>query len=257
MPMNDDSAQDHPLPLFLSNDTEDVELRGSSRILWTGFLFVMALAVGGATLLLGGPGSHITALTASVDGASTPAVTDNGQATPPPQSAVEAQQPSPAETEAASNQQPAVASPELAGQKQADATANSETLFRQFQAWAQQQDGKPDQQPDSAQESRAPATSEVSAPAEPAAETTQAVPTRAEPKAPASAGQAPLRAAQKRSVRELRNARAEIESARRAKTKSQQTYGTQPPEETRAPETPAQTTETPWLLRLFGGQTQN
>jgi hypothetical protein len=257
--MNDDSAPDQSLPLFLSNDADGAEQRGSSRILWAGFLTLAALAVGGATLLLGDPGSRITALTASLTGASAPA-TDHAEATPPAQSTVEAQATAPAETEAPRDQQPAAAAPEPAEPKQADAAVDRDALFRQFQAWAQQQNGKPDRQQDSRQETQVPATRDVSiqpAPPQPAAETTQAVPTRVEPKAPAPVAQAPVRAVQKqRPVRELRNARAEIESERRAKAKAAaQTYWT-PTEEPRAPDTPAQSPETPWLLRLFGGHNQ-
>ena len=251
MPMNDDPAPDHSLPLFLSNDAEQVEQRGSSRILWTGFLVLTALAVGGAALLLGAPGSRIAAFTASLTGASAPAA-DRDEATAPAQPIVEAQATPPTVTEAPSDQQTAAAVPEPAEPKQADAAVDRDALFRQFQAWAKQQGSKPDRQQSSGQDNEAPATRDVAgqpAPPQPAAETT--VPTRVGPKAPAPVAQA--RAAQKqRPARELRNARAELEAAQRAKAKAARTYWTPPPEEAHAPDTAAQPAETPLLQRLFG-----
>jgi len=260
VPINDDSAPDHSLPLFLSNDVEEAEQRGSSRLLRMGLLGLTALADGGAALLLGGPVSRITA---SLIGTSAPAPSPNNDApASPAQPIIEAQAAPPTEAtaptqaEAPSNPPPAAAAPEPAEPKQADAAVDRDALFRQFQAWAQQHDGKPDQQQTSGQENEAPPTRGVSAhPASPrrAAETTRPVPTRAEPKAVAPAAQAPVRAAQKqRPARELRNARAEVDSERRAKATAAQTYWT-PQEEARAPEAPAQSTDTPLLQRLFGG----
>lgn len=256
MPMNDDSP-DHSLPLFLSSDTEEIKQRGSPPLLRAGLLVLTALAVGGATLLLGGPGSLITAITASFVGASAPAP-NNDAPVSPAQPIVEAQAAPPTVTEAPSDQQPTAAVPEPAEPKQADAVVDRDALFRQFEAWAQQQGSKPDQQQNSGQEHEAPVTRNVSAqpaPPQPTAETTRSIPTRVEPKAAAPAAQAPVRAAQKqRPVRELRNARAEVEAAQRAKAKAARTYWTPPPpEEARAPDAPAQTTETPLLQRLFGG----
>jgi hypothetical protein len=253
VPVNDDPAPDQSLPLFLSSDTEETGQRGSSRIFWTGFLILIAWAVGGATLLLGDPGSRIAAFTASFSGA--PA-TGHDEAAPPAQPVVAAQVTPPAETQPPGDQQPAAAAAEPAEPKQADVTIDRDALFRQFQAWAQQQGSKPDQQQDPRQESQMQTTRELSAqpaPPQPAAVTTRSVATRVEPKPPAPAVQAPVRAAQKqRPARELRNARAEMEAARRAKEKAGQTYWT-PTEEPRAPDTPAQNPDTPWLLRLFGG----
>jgi hypothetical protein len=259
VPMNDDSAPDHSLPLFLSSDVEETEQRGSSRILKSGLLGLTALVVGGATLLLGGPVSRITAVTASFISASALAPSPNNDApASPAQPIIEAQAAPPTEaapqTEAAapSNQQPAVAAPEPAEPKQADAVVDREALFRQFQAWAQQHDSKPQQQ-DSEQKTATQTTRERSTPPQQAAETTRPIPTRAEPKAAAPVVRAPVRAAQKqRPARELRNARAEVESERRAKAAAAQPYWT-PAEEARAPDTPAPSTDTPWLLRVFGG----
>jgi len=259
VPMNDDSAPDHSLPLFLSSDVEETEQRGSSRILRAGLLGLTALAVGGATLLLGGPVSRITAVTASFIGTSAPAPSPNNDApASPAQPIIEAQAAPP--TEAASPQteaktpsdpQPPAAAPEAAEPKQADAAVDREALFRQFQAWAKEHDSKPQQQ-ESEQKSTTQTTRERSAPPQQAAETTRPVPTRAEPKAAAPAAQAPVRAAQKqRPARELRNARAEVEAAQRAK--AARPYWTPPaPEEARAPDAPVQPPETPLLQRLFG-----
>jgi hypothetical protein len=120
----------------------------------------------------------------------------------------------------------------------------------QFQAWAERQNSKPDPRQESGQEGQAQPTQDATVPAvsNQSAEFTRSVP-RSEPAAPP-----PVRAAQKhRSGRELRTVRAEEESARRAKERAARAYWT-PAEEPRAPEPPVQSTETPWLLRLFGGR---
>ncbi|WP_407157758.1 hypothetical protein [Bradyrhizobium sp. STM 3557] len=256
--MNDDSAPDHSLPLFLSSDVEKTEQRGSSRILKSGLLGLTALAVGGATLLLGGPTSHVTAITASFVGTPAPAPVPSIDApASPTRPIVEAQAALPTEaapqTEAAvpNDPQSAAVAPEPAEPKQSDAGVDREALFRQFQAWAQQHDSR---QQESEPKTTAQTTREPPAPPQPTTTTSRSVSPRVEPKAAAPAAQAPVRAAQKqRPARELRNARAEVESERRAKATTAQPYWS-PTEETRAADTPAQSTDTPWLLRLFGGQ---
>jgi hypothetical protein len=271
VPMNDDSAPDDSLPLFLSDDADQAGRQKSSRIRNAGLVILAVWAVGAAVLALGHPVARLAAVSASLVDVSAP---DKNQAAQPARAAVDAQASPPSRSEAPTDQptkasvEPAAvesATPAPADQPPADAKdkAASDALFMQFQAWAQKQNGKPETQQDQAQENQAQVTPEPSAeakpPAEPeqSAETTQSAPARSisartGPDAPAPAVQAPARSVQKqRPARELRNARAEMESARRAK--AARPYWA-PQEEARAPDTPAQNTDTPWLLRLFSGR---
>jgi hypothetical protein len=264
VPMNDDPAPEHTLPHLLSNDTVNSMQFRLLRILKTGLLSLTALAVGGATLLLADPKVRITAITAShVD---LPASSPDQAGAPPAQSIVEAQTASSAETEVPSDQPPTAAAPELiepkpAEPKPADAAADRDALFRQFQAWAQQQNSKPDQQPNSGPEAPAQTTrdrSEQSTLARPPAETTPSAPAQTEAESPLQGSHAPTRTAQKRRVvREPANTRAEADPAQRAHALVLHPRSgparPQPVQETRAQETPVQSPPAPSLMQqLFG-----
>ena len=257
MPMND-PAPDHALPRHPSSDNNMTTQHRLLRILKTSFLTVTALAVGGATLMLADPRARITAITSPNVDAWTPSAGQE-QAASPVQSAVEAQTASPIEAGKPAGQQPTAAALEPAEQnqvepkqaepkqdepKQADSAADRDALFRQFQAWAQQHDGKPDQ--------------EQSAPAQPSTETTQSAPAPADPKGPAQGAHAPVRAAQKRQpVREPGGARAEVDAAQRPHMQAQHPRNVpahpQPVQEIRAQEAPPQPAPAPtFMQQLFG-----
>ncbi len=262
MPMNDDPEP--ALPRLLCNEADNTKLHRLSRILKTGLLTLMALAVGGATLLLADPRARIAAITAPHVDVPAPS-SDHDQAAPPAQSAVETQTALSAETAAPSNPQPAAvapepAAPEPAAPKQADAGADHDALFRQFEAWARQQDGTPNQQQGSEPANPAPTTrdlSEQSTP--PRAGAAPSIPAQAETETATQGSHTAVRAAQKRrAVRELRTARAEAEAAQRARGQALHARDVparpQAAEETPAPSAPVQSAPTPSLMQLLGLQ---
>jgi hypothetical protein len=257
VPMNDDAAPD--LPLFLSNEADEAKQR-SFPIRKMVLVILAALAVEAAVLALGYPVARLAAVSASLTDALAP---DKDEAAPPAQAEVDAQASPPSESEAATDQRPTAtaqpatvepAAPALADQQQAKNKAASGALFTQFQAWAQRQDGKPDTPQDPGQGSQAQVTQD--APAQPAppkqsAESGASVPARTESAAPA-----PVRTVQKlRPPRELRNARAEMEAAEKARAKAahaQHGAPTRAMEDAHTQEPPPQSSQTPSLLQLFG-----
>ena len=255
MTMNDDAASEPAMPLFLSNDAEQARQNRSSRIRNGGLLVLAGAVVVAAVVTLGySVARRSTVPTSSADVAEQQP--DSDRAVPPPEAAVDAQAPPPADSEAPAGQSAATAEPVGAEpaataavdpQVEAKDKAASDALFMQFQAWAERQNSKPDLRQDRGQAGQAQDAPAQSAVSSQSAESTRDVPPRMEP-----AAAPPVRAAQKhRSGRELRTARAEEESARRAKERAARAYWT-PAEEPRAPDPPLQSTDTPWLLRLFG-----
>jgi hypothetical protein len=279
VPMNDGSAHDHPLPLFLINRTSEAEQQGSSRTLKTAVLIVAALAIGAAVLTSGNPVPRLTAMTASLLDVSTPQP-DNRQPAPAVQSTADVQ-PSPAtpidvstpqETQQVIQQQQATqqeprqetaqevrqdvaAASEPADQPQTPASGPStEALFKQFQAWAQ----------DHPQERAQAAAQEPDTPTQPArvtpAESTQ--PARSTRAAKTERDEsAPVRTVKRhRHVRALQNARAEIRSARNAEARTSRARATQVqarPEDPRAQGAPAQNPQPAQpsaLSQFFGWQ---
>lgn len=252
MTMKDDAASEPAMPLFLSNDADEAKQNRSSRMRSGGMLALAVVAVVAAVVLTLGysaaPRANVPASSADVSEQQP----DRDRAVAP-EAAVDAQLSSPAESDVSTSQSAASAEPAATAavdpQPEAKDKAASDALFMQFQAWAERQNSKPGPQQDPAQEGRAQPAQDSPAPAvsNEAAEFARSVP-RSEPAAPP-----PVRSAQKhRSTRELRTARAEEESARRAKERAARAYWT-PSEEPRVPDPPVQSTETPWLLRLFGG----
>jgi hypothetical protein len=284
VPMNDGSAHDHPLPLFLVNRTSEAEQQGSSRTLKTAMLIVTALAIGTAVLAMGNPVSRLTAMTASLLDASTPPQPDNRQPAPAVQSTADVQSSpatatdvsTPQETQQVIQQQQVTlqeprqeirqeigqevrqdvaAASEPADQPQTPASGPStEALFKQFQAWAQ--DHPQEHAQGAAQEPDTPTQAARVTPAEstqPARSTRAAKTERDEP--------APVRAVKRhRHVRALQNARAEIRSARNAEARTSRARATQVqarPEDPRAQGAPAQNTQPAQpsaLSQFFGWQ---
>jgi hypothetical protein len=255
VPMTDD-APEHSLPIFLSSDGEEAAQQGSSRVRIAGGVILSALAIGGAVLALGHP-APLAAVSSLFVGASAPEA-DKDRAVLPLQSNADVRAASPDQSELPTDQpttataQPAAPADE---QQQPDASdkAASNALFAQFQAWAEKQNGEPEPQQNSAQESEPQVTQDAPAqraPPRQSAESAQSGPAWA---APAAA--APVRAAQKRrAVHELRNARAELEAARKTQAKLSHPHGapTRAMEDANTQEAPAPTTQTPSLLQMLG-----
>jgi hypothetical protein len=280
VPMNDGSAHDHPLPLFLINRTSEAEQQGSSRTLKAAVLIVAALAIGAAVLTSGNTVPRLTAMTASLLDVSTPPQPDNRQPATPIESTADVQ-PSPAtatdvstpqEAQQATQQQQVTqqeprqeigqevrqdvaAASEPADQPQTPASGPStEALFKQFQAWAQ--DHPQERAQGAAQQPDTPTQATRVTPAEstqPARSTRAAKTERDEP--------APVRTVKRhRHVRALQNARAEIRSARNAEARTSRARATQVqarPEDPRAQGAPAQNTQPAQpsaLSQFFGWQ---
>ena len=263
MPMNDD-APEHSLPIFLSNDGDEAAQQGSSRMRIAGVVILATLALGGAVLALGHRAT-LAAVSSLFVGASAPEP-NTDRAAPPLQSSADAQAAPPAAGEAPPDQpttataEPATADPSStapADQQQTEARdkAASDALFAQFQAWAQKQNGAPEPQQDQAQQDRSQQSAAQvlqDAPALPrqSVESTQSDPARVD-----QAAAAPVRAAQKRrAVHELRNARAELEAARKMQAKLPHPHGapTRAMEDANTQEAPAPTSQTPSLLQILG-----
>ena len=150
MPIKDGFDPTHPLPRFLADPAErgirSIPDRavGTSRALRAGILIAAATATGFAVLAMGNPMGLLAEMSASLVGNSTP------QPRPEIQSAAEAPAlvPSAADAQAlppTTNDAPAraeIAASEPAGQDQTEKTESSENLFRQFQAWAAEQDAQ-------------------------------------------------------------------------------------------------------------------
>lgn len=251
MVTNDGLQPDRP-PIFLSEDAEETGQPGigkaqdiaiiSSRILKTSILAATVTAVGIAVLSIGNPATLVANVTDWwVD---KPALQPEADPpTPPVQSIAGTQDlpttntdaPTREETVAAvepaeQRQEPAEPSQEPARQSQAESGQPiTEALFKQFQAWA--------------------AEEEARAQAAPA----QAVPLRVAQDAPAQ-----VRPTKKqRRARSVQNARAEIRSHRnyRAKLREEQDArgGQVPPvSDPRLQDPPAQNAQTPSLLQSLG-----
>jgi hypothetical protein len=147
MPTYDDSSQDHPLPLFLSEQAHEVEVGETSgiaviswRILKVSLLVVTALGIG---FLLDDPVTHFASVKASLfDTSALQPASD--QSTPAIQSASGAQAPPPAAGDAPTREEIAAAFASAARQSQAQiGEPPAETLLKQFQAWATREDAQP------------------------------------------------------------------------------------------------------------------
>lgn len=282
MPMNDGSAPDHPLPLFLADRADVVVQSDSSRILKTALVVLTVSAIGAAVFAFGDPVTRLAALTASLVDVSAPQP-DNRQPAPTVQSAADiqasptTQQASPAIQSTADVQAPPATAPDASTRQETRQEAHqeigqstrqggqearqdvaaapqpaapqtetsepsSDALFRQFQAWSREQDSR-----QSAQARVAPTQ-----PAEPTqraqsgqAESAKDAPTKVEPDV-----RAPVRTAKKhRRARALQNARAEMRSVRNSRAKSSRERSAQVRarriEDARAQSVPAQNPQPP------------
>jgi hypothetical protein len=256
MPAKDDFDPDHSLPLFLSERREQQEIGNavvtSSRVFKAGALIAIATVGGIAALLLEDPVALIASVRASLTGhselqpgpdQSAPAIAiqsaaaDAAALTP---SAADAQASPPAAKDAPT--QTEIAEAEPAAHDQADnSEASYDALFRQFQAWAAEQDAQAHVKP--AQPAQdASAQVEQDAPAQ-AAENAGAVQKRRQARAAHNA-RAETRAQNlRRTVDRAHNARIERPPAQAQR---------RPMQDARAQEQPAQDAQAPSFLPIFG-----
>jgi hypothetical protein len=257
VPMKDDFAPDHPLPVFLSHRIEeDYEPQGSSPLLKAS-LFAMAAAVIGIaiTLAFGDPRQLFADVMASLTDSSAARVTTDPSA-PPVQSTADAQAlPQTASSDAVA------AAPDSASVSQADnGQAAANTLLKQFQAWAVQQDsqagpGQPVQNGPAQVEPVRPiqdaqAPTETQAQAQPA-QPEQEASTQVSDDAPAAAR--PVRLHRKNHP--IQNARAEVRQPKPPRAVArppERTAQARPAQDARPPDQPAQSAQPPSLLQSLG-----
>jgi hypothetical protein len=252
MAINDDFRPDRS-PLFLSEHTDDAEQRDigkalnqatiSSRILKTSISALTATAIAIAILSMADPFEllgNVTALwteKSSVQPATDPSTSTtqsvaSTQDLPPASDA-------PARDEIAAAVEPADQGQAQAGQSQAEAAQSqaeigqpvTEELFKQFQAWAAEEDARPKAEP---------------------ARPVQAAPVQAVQDVPAQVQ--PTK--KHRRARSVQNARAEIRPHRnhRARVREEPNVPLPiaPVPDPRAQEQAMQNAQTPWLLQSLG-----
>jgi hypothetical protein len=239
----------HPLPQFLA-DPPERGIRnasdgavGTSRALRAGIVIAAATATGFAVLAMGNPMGLLAEMSASLVGNSTP------QPRPEIQSAADAPAlvPSTADAQAlppTTNDAPAraeIAVSEPASQDQTEKTESSETLFKQFQAWAAEQD---------AQAHGGPVQPVQDTPAQIMQEEVQA-PSAKNVRTPYPQVQ------KRRQVRTVQNARAEVrtQNLRRQVRRAQTPRAERPPiQDARAQDQSAQNAQAPSFLPPIFGQ---
>jgi hypothetical protein len=247
MATKDDFPPDDRYPVFLSEQAEEAvqpdigkalgRAALSSRILKASILGVTATAaIGIAILSMGDPVSLVANVTATwvdkptlqPDNALQP---DNDPSTPAIQS-IAGTQDLPSTTSDAPPRDETAAAVEPADQSQAEiGRPLTEALFKQFQAWADEQDTRAQAEPKQPE---------------------QAAPVRVVQDAPAQ-----VRPAKKhRRVRSVQNARAEIRSQRNHRVRTREESAPMPiapAPDARAPEQPpVQNSQTPGLLQSIG-----
>jgi hypothetical protein len=243
MPTKADST--HPLPQFLADPAEQGVGNATdgavpaSRAFKVSILIAAATATGIAVLAMGNPVGLLAEMSASLVGNSTP------QPTPVIQSAADApalvataadaQAVPPTTNEAPTRNE--IAASEPAGKDQTEKSESpSETLFRQFQAWAAEQD---------AEAHGGPVQPVQDAPA-------QIV--QNDPASTAKNIRVPYRKAQKRRAA-VRNARAEVrtQNLRKQVLRAQGARAERPPiQDARAQDQPVQNPPGPSFLPIFG-----
>jgi hypothetical protein len=240
MATKDDFPTDDRYPVFLSEQAEETaqpdigKVLGratiSSRILKTSILAATATAIGIAILLVGNPVALVANVTAlwSDKSALQPGPDPSTSAI---QSIASTQDVQPTTVDAPARDEIAAAV-EPADQSQTEISPPpNEALFKQFQAWAAEEDARAQAVP---------------------VQPVQNAPVRVVQDAPAL-----VRPAKKhRRIRALQNARAEIRPQRnhRARVREEQNAREQvpPAPDARAQEQPVQNTQTPSLLQSFG-----
>ena len=258
MPMNDD-ASDQSLPIFLSPDGDEAAQHRSSRLRIAGVVILTVAAIAGAGLAFGYP-ARLAAVPTLFVGASEPEP-DMDRAVLPVQSDAGAlaasHDQSDQPTDHTASAEPATAGPAAAADEPQQAEAKdkvaSDALFAQFQAWAEKQNGAPEAQQTPAEDNVRQLTRDApvqSARRRPSAESAQGEAART-----TSAAAPPVRTAHKRrAVHELRNARAEMEAARRSQAKLSRLHGapTRAMEDVNTQEAPAPASQPPSLLQILG-----
>lgn len=220
MATKDSFPPDDRFPVFLSEDAEEIGERDigkawnratiASRILKASVFAAVATAIGIAILLTGNPVSLVADVTAAwTDKSASQAETDPSTATTPSiataqDSQIAVTQDSPPATTDAPTRAETAAAPEPAGQSRAEPDPPpSEAMFKQFQAWAAEEDAR--------------AQAEPAKPAQdiPPVQAMQEAPARVAQEAPAQ-----VQAAKKqRRARSVHNARAEIRHQRQPRTR--------------------------------------
>ena len=235
-----DAFQPDRSPIFLSDDAEQVEQPDigktlaraaiSSRILKTSILAVTATAIGIAILSVADPVALVANVTATL--VDKPGSQPDADPSAPAVQSIAGTQDSPPTTTQAPTRDEVAAASEPADQSQAETSQLlTEALFKQFQAWAAEDD-----------------TRAKAEPAQPA----QAAPVRVVQDAPAQVQ--PVK--KHRRVRSVQNARAEIRPHRnhRARVREEQNAPAPiaPVSDPRAQEQAVQTSQTPSFLQSFG-----
>jgi hypothetical protein len=235
------------IPLFLSDHTEEPEqpvigkarhrAAISSRILKTSILVVTAAAIVFAIQSVGNPLVRFTNATASLVGTSVPQ--DGAQSTPTIQSTADAQAlpltaretPTGAEIAAAFNS---------AYQSQTEnPQPPAEAVFKQFQAWAAEEDAPAQVRPVQPVQDAQPQVQDAQA---------QVVNAPAEVR-PVKNARAHVRSEHnaRAKVRSLKNARAQMRREQNARVQ------VRPVQNTQAQTQPVQNAQPPWLLQSLGG----
>jgi hypothetical protein len=258
MATKDSFPPDDRFPVFLSENAEEIGEPGidkawyraeiASRILKVSIFAAVATAIGIAILLVGNPASLVADVTAALtDKSEVQPVTDPSTATTPSiaaaqDSQIAVTQNSPPVTIDVPTRAETAATPEPAAQSRAELDPPpSEAMFKQFQAWAAEEDAR--------------AQAEPARPAQdvPPVQAVQEAPARVAQEAPAQ-----VQAAKKqRRHRSVHNARAEIRSQRhvRARYREEQSAPVPlapVPADPRAQEQVAQPSQTPSFLQSFG-----
>jgi hypothetical protein len=245
MRTKDGFEPDHPLPLFLARHADELEQRGTSRILKASILIIAAAALSALaiTLSLENPIKVFADATASlVDNLALSRIAN--QSTPAIQSAADApaSSPTPGGTPARDE---IAAGPAPANQ---DQSANNDpppgTLLKQFQDWAAKDDAQP-------QEPVQQAPDKVQVQAQEPAQPVQAAPAQVGENNPVP--EQPEHPLQKhRKARSLQNARAELRHVQKPKARVQPAPAqAPPPQDPRAQEQP-QNAGPPSFLQSLG-----
>lgn len=247
MPTEDDFAPSHPLPLFLTERAHEPERQDraviSSRFLITSILVIAATAIGIGLLSVGNPATLFAEVTASLfDNSALQPRTD--PSTPAIQSAADTQALPPTAKDAPTRDEMAAAvAPADQSQTEIRQPSNEE-LFKQFQAWAAEQDARAEAQP--VQPARdAPAQVQPVQPAQDA------------PAQVAEDDRTPVRPMHRHRRRSVQNARAEVRPVHnpRARVRREQDARVQarPVQDPRAQVQPAQQEgQTPSFLQSLG-----
>ena len=239
MATNDGFPPDDRVPFFLSEHAEQTgqpdigktwnRAAISSRILKTSILGVTATAIGIAILLMGDPVALVENVTATW--VEKPALQPDADPSAPAIQSIAGTQDLPTTTSDAPTRDEIAAAVEPADQSQAEiARPFNEALFKQFQAWADEQDSRAQVEPK---------------------QPVQAAPVRVVQDAPAQVG--PVK--KHRRVRSVQNARAEIRPQRNHRVRTREESAPlpiAPVPDARAPEQPVQNSQTPGLLQSFG-----